>query len=126
MRLSDAIATGRVLIKDLKPATLKGCVIGMACMGVGTEALLKAVQIESYYEIYHYWPWLRNATLSPVDDGVHDGMEVIYSIFDFHVMRKGDWTLDQLIDWVRSIEPDEREVINISVVSPNLKEEAIR
>ena len=31
----------------------------------------------------------------------------IAHIFDYHVMTTGQWTLDQLIDWIRSVEPDE-------------------
>lgn len=36
--------------------------------------------------------------------------EVIAHIFDDHIFIFSDWTLDQLIDWVRQNEPPECEV----------------
>lgn len=34
---------------------------------------------------------------------------VIIHMFNYHVVTVEDWTLDQLIDWVRSIEPREQQ-----------------
>ena len=41
---------------------------------------------------------------------------VIAHIFDYHVMTTGQWTLDQLIDWVRSVEPDEPVEASESII----------
>jgi hypothetical protein len=31
--------------------------------------------------------------------------DIIAHIFDYHVMKKRDWTLDQLAEWVQTVEP---------------------
>jgi len=36
-------------------------------------------------------------------------MNIIVHLFNYHVMTKKDWTMDQLIDWVRSVEPPDPE-----------------
>jgi hypothetical protein len=33
--------------------------------------------------------------------------DIIAHLFDYHVMEKKNWTLDQLVDWVREVEPNE-------------------
>jgi hypothetical protein len=33
----------------------------------------------------------------------------IVHVFNYHVCTVKDWTLDQLIDWIRTIEPAEEE-----------------
>jgi hypothetical protein len=34
--------------------------------------------------------------------------DIIAHIFDYHVMRKKDWTLDRLAAWVETVEPKKR------------------
>jgi hypothetical protein len=37
--------------------------------------------------------------------------EIITHLFDYHVMaKKADWTLDQLVNWVKTVEPVESTV----------------
>src|SRR5207248_7167494 len=36
-------------------------------------------------------------------------VNAIVHLFNYHVMTKKDWTMDQLIDWVRSVEPPDPE-----------------
>ncbi len=33
--------------------------------------------------------------------------DVIADLFDFHVMKKKNWTLEQLVSWVQAWEPEE-------------------
>jgi hypothetical protein len=116
MRLSDAIALGRTLIIPVQnPSRVdersgKGCALSMAVnsvRGCGSWTL-------AYREI---WPWLCKSFAFPCDckDGAHDhdlAAGVIAHLFDQHIMNEhgltySRWTLDQLIDWVRSVEPAE-------------------
>lgn len=121
MRLSEAIALGRTLLNPV-PGSLfagedGGCAQGMAlrCIGKKTTA-------ESRLGIGDDWPWtLEVVGKFPCEcvegrpeifsDGwfpYADTRSAIAHLFDSHVMgRHQDWTLDQLIDWVRSVEPAE-------------------
>jgi hypothetical protein len=33
--------------------------------------------------------------------------EIIAHLFDYHIMDKGNWTLEQLVAWVETVEPKE-------------------
>lgn len=98
MRLSDAIAMGRTLCEP-KRATIYGCAMGMANHAIGGMI--------GYCTVEKAWPWIvNNLFVAPCKcSGTKNGAGVIIHLFDFHVMTLGDWTLDQLIDWVRSVEP---------------------
>jgi hypothetical protein len=118
MRLSDAIAMGRVLLKPVGGTTFDadgkgGCAIGMAlkARGFDTRGLV-------FNPLAEYWDWTTGWPLGMMlpcgchSEGYNSGNNVgmvIAHIFDFHVMGGAHplWTLDQLIDWVRSIEPTE-------------------
>lgn len=112
MRLSDAIALGRTLaepgvcvfILHRDSGTL-ACAIGMATLAVGCPK----------FNYDQEWPWLCERTTGIRICKCHIGLGYnsracdIAHIFDLHVMGRGDWTLDRLIDYVRSIEPPEPE-----------------
>lgn len=107
MKLSDAIALGRTL-KSPRAYTLGigedgGCAIGMGLAAVDEHGSWPAVMTR--------WPWLTNQRELPCgcNEGVGCSASAIVHVFDFHVYEKCDWTLDQLIDWVRSVEPAEAE-----------------
>lgn len=102
---------------------LAGCALGMAGMVAGCEtSRLKIAFYQSgdhipmypaYEEICRVWPWLDGKKVTiPCDCEYagcsrHTGM-VIAHLFDKHVMSTHKhWTLEQLIDWVRSVEPEE-------------------
>lgn len=107
MRLSEAILLGRVTIIDPAPCDITRCALGMAANAVGVERTTNAV--------IGRWPWLLKLSDSrcPVMGSCYTG-QVFYSvlvhIFDSHVILGHDWTLEQLVDWVCSVEPDELEV----------------
>jgi hypothetical protein len=54
-------------------------------------------------EAWRVWPWLRE----PSDKVGWNWLERIANKFDFEVMKRKTLTLDQLIDWVRSVEPED-------------------
>lgn len=123
MRLSDAIATGRMVVQPYPNYLLvrggRGCALGMA----GVAAGLKISEMEESYEaIYTEWPWLlqsikpggmRCPLCSKTEKhpvGFYDYLSAIQHLFDLHIAGLNPkWTLDQLIDWVRSVEPAEPE-----------------
>src|SRR5437899_8234398 len=61
------------------------------------------------------WQWTRRIVTEQSCEsaiGEHNLGEAITHLFDTHVMQPKEWgvkawTLDQLIDWVRSVEPAE-------------------
>jgi hypothetical protein len=108
MRLSDAMATGRVTIDKLEAAKLSGCILGMACNAVGIKTNL---QRYPYPQIMKKWPWLKGQTECRAcghGHGTTDFMHAIWHQFDSLVMyERPSMTVDELIDWVRSVEPAE-------------------
>jgi hypothetical protein len=115
MRLSEAIATGRVTIEKWIAGEIEGCALGMAANGAGIEI--------NYAVVERQWPWLKwvhpgGCPAWPcAENGEYnreDYLNLIGHIFDEHVLMdehptNQPWTLDQLIDWVRSVEPAEKE-----------------
>jgi hypothetical protein len=105
MRLSDAIAVGRTLVSRCvaggstsyraKPGD--GCVLDMAALAVG---------LRYWKDVGEVWPWVLDP--DPANP-TGDYREAIYSRFDCEVMGEKSLTLDQLIDWIRSVEPNEAE-----------------
>ena len=123
MRLSDAIALGRTLTKQVTANLFYdngcACARGMACLAVGKEAQAGKIEKE-------IWPWLNNRFEEPCQCGEGCGKSEYTQYYQawgiinhlmFHVVGCKDnrpfpqtWTLDELIDWVRSVEPPEPEV----------------
>ena len=107
MRLSDAIALGRATVAQMKAADFSAGPLGMAANACGIN--------DKYSGLEARWPWLRNSELEcPISSGrfwcrKQIALAAIYHVFDEHVMYLHDWTLDQLIDWIRSVEPQEAE-----------------
>lgn len=108
MRLSDAIALGRVLMPKMKRGTLEGCALGMGLLAVGRSTFSEcAYDGENYVGLLQEWPWL-SAELSSMDDRYKTTMPFFLGgMFDEDVMNNKSMTLDQFIDYVRSIEPNE-------------------
>src|SRR6266404_2334097 len=110
MKLSEAMALGRVLLKPKAKFLIdgegSGCALGMALTAIGVK-IEKPCFIE---EPEKQWPWLKKSCNYPCSCGLHSFYtEAIAHVFDFHVMSKwsSPWTLDQLIDWIKSVEPAE-------------------
>jgi hypothetical protein len=120
MRLSDAIALGRTLIGKTDPSSYCGCALAMALMAIGKEPMVAAIGDDSFAEMAHdnwfeaamtEWPWLVTEGLEvpkylPAYAYEHYNAEYIISDL-FWKVDEGEISLDQLIDWVRSVEPQE-------------------
>lgn len=121
MRLSEAILLGSVSVRPLAGHMIKfengetfGCALGMACISA-------AVPVFKSKQIYDEWPWLQAVFALPCCCGgdVFLASSVIVHIFDYHIMGSYHpyWTLEQLVDWVRSVEPPEPDQEQVSGVS---------
>src|SRR5207302_7543908 len=107
MKLSDAMVTGRVLRRHVthfshRPAD--GCALQIALAALGMDGGLSGLaklNIESAY------PWMRVADVEcPVcpEKWHFSAADMIVHLNDTH-----EWNLDRIIDFVRSIEPNEEE-----------------
>ena len=102
MRLSDAIALGRHTIPEMRGDDLTACGIGMSLNAVGDPI--------SYWSLYQRWPWLHSASVNCKQcQKLTYRAEIVWHSFDWHVMHDQTMTLDQLIDFIRSIEPPDPE-----------------
>jgi hypothetical protein len=126
MRLSEAILLGSSVVKP-EPGYLltewrgenQGCALGMACKAENI-AVLHPTDLTP---IYAHWPWTlhswhANRCLCRDIIPFHNAAQLIAHMFDWHVFDdqfrdtpriQPVWTLEQLVDWVRSVEPAEEE-----------------
>lgn len=137
MKISTAIALGRTMIKAVAGTRNNGlgygCALGMAEAAIGQTNYYKSAESN--------WRWITVPSL-PLPCGCtglvmgsgchtesyHGGswptISSIVHLFNYHVMTKKDWTLDQLIDWLASIEPKEPEEVAVAApVQEIMKEE---
>mgnify|MGYP003394465767 CR=1 FL=1 len=107
--LHEAIALGRHLLrpesgghcKGMQPI-ITGCALEMALVAVGSKL--------NWTEASNIWPWIGHGAIDPIEE--------IWMRFDDDVMQ-GRITMDEYIDWIRSIEPVEPTPVETTV-----KEEA--
>lgn len=108
MKVSEAIMLGSFSLTR-KAGTLAGCALGMAAEAQGIP--------KSYTRIHKRWPWLLTKRRGPCDcPGLRmmaPADDIIIHLFDDHVMEPEDdftpWTLEQLADWVRKVEPQDTD-----------------
>jgi hypothetical protein len=120
MRLSEAIRMGSLLIENPQAGNVKACAITMAClsMGHGNQQMI----LDYYTYILRTWPWVATAKVPCPCGNKHDsslipneklsGTEIIWAPFDQHVMNNTNgytMTIEQLADFIASIEPVEQE-----------------
>jgi len=136
MRLSDAIAVGRVLVKGFVSRTYFGDGCTACAIGVAQLALGKKIHDDDF--VFSQWEWLGKIIKwsCPSPGCWHENCKNYGIAAVGHVMRhvapddlchEHNMTFDQLIDWVRSVEPAE---INIEIsdvateaeVSPLIKQ----
>lgn len=120
MRLSNAVATGRTLIIPTRGVILMdpdhGCALGMGLAGAGVPyKKVEAMHSEAAC-VRAQWPWLTDWFHLPcscqMGKSANTAFNIIGHVFDCHIMgRAPDWTLDQLIDWICSVEPAEPEEV---------------
>lgn len=127
MQFSDAIATGRVLMDVWDSDTYCGCAIAAGIKGAGVEPCRIDADFASSQWLnsaLKVWPWLRN--MVDVPDWVVRrystylsrpkqiaAYNVVSDMFGMFVHK--EMTLESLIDWVRSVEPEENSVDMVPV-----------
>lgn len=111
--LSQAIRLGSLLVQNPGVGVDSGCAIRMAVMATGDvepDSIARSgylFGLPVYDALLDRWPWLNCARrLCPKCDRKLIGSEIIYHVFDIHVMARR-MTIDQLADWVATIEPKE-------------------
>lgn len=115
MKLSEAIMLGSSLIRSVPfirdDGFGGGCAMGMAEVAAG----MFSFKLETKY------PWMQTQIcLVPCGHDIgakynripgyktpHTPTFIIAHLFNEHVHGDRSWTLEQLVDWVRSVEPDE-------------------
>lgn len=128
MRLSDAIAMGRTLMLPWVPGNHgcdengnnRGCALMLASMAInGTNDFSclafehSAIQsVRGSYFGYVKADLPCGCTTGEWLDGEENlptlqFHRAVMHVFNQHCAGDGSWTLDQLIDWVRSVEPEE-------------------
>lgn len=94
MRLSDAMILGSLTCK-MEPMNLRSCALGAAANACGLVEF-KPHSFARLDAIFEAWPWLATNT--------HRFCHEITTRFDKSVCA-GAMTIEQLIEYVRSIEP---------------------
>jgi hypothetical protein len=121
MKLSEAILLGSTVVKPkagslVSPGREGACALGMAAIVRGCTfapavrpILAKDRRTLNAEDVWG--PWLIKVVMRTCDcppEYVPRAMrikDIIAHLFDEHVMRKKDWTLDQLVAWVATWEP---------------------
>ena len=117
LKLSEAILLGSTQIKPMAGSVLcydhngeaYGCALGMAGVAEGGEE-------RHHWLLDTIWPILRQKTNYPCEcfpEYEQVLQTVITHLFDAHVINKEDWTLEQLVDFVRKVE-DEHPSLTIA------------
>jgi hypothetical protein len=111
MRLSEAILLGRHLIANPAASDLSRCALGMALGATGYQVCGGDDGRGSdgeYALVTTRWDWLQTFNVEcPLCGQRNYSYSSVTHMFDLHVITEGAWTLEQLCDWVRSIEPNE-------------------
>ena len=116
MKLSDAILIGSAVVTP-RPGKVyfrdenSGCAIGMAVIGAGGKWIQRGLDS---VEFLHWWPWVHNFAKRPchcqsVKPIARVG-SLIPHLFDQHVFGQRDWTIEQLAQWIATIEPPEQDL----------------
>src|SRR5690349_9489718 len=113
MKLSEAMMLGSVTC-EMKPADFDTCALGAAGNAVGIPRKDKCHGFR-LTAISNYWPWIAVSSkgcdghskdfVSMFSNGESTWAEQIFYRFDRSVVREKTMTLEQLVDYVRSIEP---------------------
>jgi len=127
MRLSEAIMLGRHLVEKPKAYEIKSCALGMALRASGYGDESDFANGLPYVRAIEQWRWLDAACPEVLPCGCRNYvymvggymyktdsyLKVLMHLFDFHVMSGccgySPWTLEQLVDWARSVEKDSPE-----------------
>jgi len=122
MKLSEAILLGSTVLapqagRQYSSETKSGCALGMAAIAKGAR-FHQVLAVNEYDRrtlgTEGVWgTWVLTMARRPCDCWrlvVPREMrikDIIAHIFDYHVMRTKNWTLEQLVGWVETIEADD-------------------
>lgn len=101
MRLSTAMMLGASTCKMI-PGDINSCALGAALNAVGAARVDGIFDMSRVVESKRLWPWLTE--ICPCCSFAYGSHIAI--TFNTKVC-KGEMTFEQLVDWVRSVEPDE-------------------
>jgi hypothetical protein len=123
MRLSDAILLGSTVVaakpgRQYSSESESGCALGMAAIarGCGFERTRQRVPEQDRRTLgtEGVWgSWVMREVARPCNCWrlrvPHEMRikDIIAHLFDYHVMRKRNWTLERLAAWVETVEPKE-------------------
>jgi hypothetical protein len=122
MKLSEAILLGSTMLAAKAGGqhfseTKSGCALGMAAIANGCTFHRVARVNENERRTLGaegvWGQWVLRIVMRPCDCWVIRVprkmriKDVIAHLFDFHVMKKKNWTLEQLVAWVQTWEPKE-------------------
>jgi hypothetical protein len=108
MRLSEAIRLGALLITD-KPAMadIRTCAMGMANIATNGYAATCERDLSAWDAFRKTFPWTDGASANcPLCGEKLKNQTVVYHCFDHHVCD-GKMTIEQLADFISTIEPQE-------------------
>lgn len=117
IKLSEAIELGHLVLPvghhgfyEVGGGKTGGCVFEMACLAVGSKKWSRAPKT---------WSWLnkKDHIKCPVANchrTYEDNFWTIIHVFDQHVVWTAcylePWTFEEMLDWIRSIEPAEKPI----------------
>ncbi len=100
MKLSEAMMLGYTMGRELNNGSWDTCLIGISCHAVSN----------SYYttlgEAYDRWPWIGISVPHPQNTEFLFPPYLILTELCGEVIA-GRTTIEQVVDWVRSVEPEE-------------------
>ena len=121
MKLSESILLGSTVLAPRAGGqhfseSQEGCALGMAAVARGCTFHTVISPVDDRERrtlgVEGIWgPWLLEQMERPCDCWriwIRRKMrikDIIAHLFDFHVMDKGNWTLERLIAWVQTVEP---------------------
>lgn len=112
MKLSEAIRLGSLILKPCQGVNISlaedsGCAMGMALVANG-HPLRQSIVTEDANDrlVMLGFPVNKLVTLPCCSQSTAPLSACIIHIFDNHVCHTKDWTLDDLIEWVASVEED--------------------
>jgi hypothetical protein len=119
MKLSEYVMLGSTLIESVPYVRWNGrgggCALGMAESALGLKRVSSFTNMAEVCEVsiedQPGFEWMNDEVFtSPCGCRPKfqvSAVQAIVHIFNHHVHGEGDWTLEKLCDWVRSIEPQE-------------------
>jgi hypothetical protein len=107
MKLSEAMMLGSLVI-EFNPHLFLAC--GEGCLRGAAFYAATGKNFMCGHEDAEVWPWLATKMLPPPGtryskDGPSEARHIINAIA--WAVECGDWTIEQAVDWVRSVEPAE-------------------